>query len=83
VDYHSTRTLGCDRIARDRQSIRVWRCHALETRSENFSLCETKRVIAQSQSLAALYGTAKELLPELGISNDSIAYYAALVRILA
>jgi hypothetical protein len=50
---------------------------------KDFSLCETKREIARSRSLAALYGTAKELLPELGISNDSIAYYAALVRIVA
>jgi hypothetical protein len=39
----------------------------------------SQREIARSQSLAALYGTAKALLPELGISNDSIAYYAALV----
>src|SRR5260370_38205027 len=46
---------------------------------KDFSLRETKREIARSQSLAALYGTAKALLPELGISNDSIAYYAALV----
>ena len=35
----------------------------------DFSLRETKREIARSQSLEALYGTAKELLPELGISN--------------
>ena len=46
---------------------------------KDFSLRETKREIARIQSLAALYGTAKALLPELGISNDSIAYYAALV----
>ena len=46
---------------------------------KDFSLGETKREIARSRSLATLYRTAKTLLPELGISNDSLAYYAALV----
>jgi hypothetical protein len=46
---------------------------------KDFSLREMKREIARSQSLETLYRTAKTLLPELGISNDSVAYYAALV----
>jgi len=46
---------------------------------QDFSLREMKREIARSQSLETLYRTAKTLLPELGISNDSVAYYAALV----
>jgi len=46
---------------------------------KDFSLRETKREITRSRSLAVLYDTAKTLIPELGISNDSLAYYAALV----
>jgi len=46
---------------------------------KDFSRREMKREIARSQSLETLYRTAKTLLPELGISNDSVAYYAALV----
>ena len=46
---------------------------------KDFSLREMKREIARSQSLETLYRTAKALLPQLDISNDSIAYYAALV----
>jgi hypothetical protein len=46
---------------------------------KDFSLHEMKREIERSQSLAALYDEAKVLLPQLGISNDSVAYYAALV----
>lgn len=46
---------------------------------KDFSLREMKREIARSQSLETLYRTAKALLPQLDISNDSVAYYAALV----
>lgn len=46
---------------------------------KDFSLGEMKREIARIKSLEVLHRTAKEVLPELGISNDSIAYYAALV----
>ncbi len=46
---------------------------------KDFSLSEIKREIARSQSLETLYRTAKALLPQLDISNDAIAYYAALV----
>jgi TnpA family transposase len=46
---------------------------------KDFSLRETRLEIARSQSLEALYGEAKSIIPKLGISNDSVAYYAALV----
>ncbi len=39
----------------------------------------SRREMARCRSLEPLYRTAMALLPELGISNDSIAYYAALV----
>lgn len=57
----------------------VYAATALKHDPKDFSLRETKREIARSRSLATLYGTAKTLLPELGVSNDSLAYYAALV----
>ena len=38
-----------------------------------------RREMARGRLLEPLYRTAMALLPELGISNDSIAYYAALV----
>jgi TnpA family transposase len=46
---------------------------------KDFSLGEMKREIARIQSLELLNQRAKALLTELGISNDRIAYYAALV----
>ena len=46
---------------------------------KDFSLGEMKREITRIKSLDRLHRTAKDVLPELGISNDSIAYYAALV----
>ena len=46
---------------------------------KDFSLGEMKREVARIKSLEILHRTAKSLLPTLGISNDSVAYYAALV----
>jgi hypothetical protein len=46
---------------------------------KDFSRNEMRREMARCRSLEPLYRTAMALLPELGISNDSIAYYAALV----
>ena len=46
---------------------------------KDFSRSEMRREMARCRSLEPLYRTAMALLPELGISNDSIAYYAALV----
>ena len=46
---------------------------------KDFSRSEMRREMARYRSLEPLYRTPMALLPELGISNDSIAYYAALV----
>lgn len=46
---------------------------------KDFSLREIKHEISRSQSLETLYRTAKALLPQLDLSNDAVAYYAALV----
>lgn len=51
----------------------------LKREPKDFSLREMKREIARSQALELLYRAAQALLPELGLSNDSLAYYAALV----
>jgi len=52
---------------------------ALKHEPKDFSLKEMKAEISRCRSLTALYQTAHDLLPALGISNDSVAYYAALV----
>ncbi|MGP6192138.1 MAG: Tn3 family transposase [Vulcanimicrobiaceae bacterium] len=46
---------------------------------KDFSSKEMEREIDRCRSLEALYRTAQTVLPELGISNDNIAYYAALI----
>jgi len=46
---------------------------------KDFSRRELRREMARGRLLEPLYRTATALLPELGISNDSIAHYAALV----
>jgi hypothetical protein len=46
---------------------------------KDFSRNQMRREMARCRSLEPLYRTAMALLPELGISNESIAYYAALV----
>lgn len=46
---------------------------------KDFSTREMQREIARCRLLEALYRTAQTLLPDLDISNDSIAYYATLV----
>jgi len=57
----------------------VYAITALKHEPKDFSLKELKQEIARSRSLAGLYQIARNLLPELGISNDSVTYYAALV----
>jgi len=57
----------------------VYAITALKHEPKDFSLKELKKEIVRSQSLAALYQTSRNLLPELCISNDSVTYYAALV----
>ena len=57
----------------------IYAITALKHEPKDFSLKEMKAEIARCQSLAALYQTTHNLLPALAISNDSVAYYAALV----
>lgn len=57
----------------------VYAITALKHEPKDFSLKELKKEIVRSQSLAVLYQTARKLMPELGISNDSVTYYATLV----
>ena len=54
----------------------VYAITALKHEPKDFSLKELKKEIVRSQSLAVLYQTARKLMPELGISNDSVTYYA-------
>ena len=56
-----------------------YRVTPLKQDPKDFSRSEMRREMALCRSLEPLYRTAMALLPELGISNDSIAYYAALV----
>ncbi len=57
----------------------VYALTALKHEPKDFSRKELKQEITRSRSLAGLYQTSHHLLPELGISNDSVAYYAAMV----
>ena len=56
-----------------------YRVTPLKQDPKDFSRSEMRREMALCRSLEPLYRTAMALLPELGISNDRIAYYAALV----
>jgi hypothetical protein len=51
----------------------------LKREPKDFSLSEIKREIERGQQIDHLYRLAKELLPDLKISNESIKYYASLV----
>lgn len=51
----------------------------LKQEPRNFSLKETKYEIQRGEQLYLFYTIAKNLLPEMEISNESIKYYAALV----
>ena len=57
----------------------IYAITALKREPKDFSRREMRREIAREIALATLYRKARDLLPELGISNDSVAYYAALV----
>jgi TnpA family transposase len=57
----------------------IYAITALKHEPKDFSLKEMKSEIARCRSVATLYQTTHDLLPALGISNDSVAYYAALV----
>lgn len=51
----------------------------LKQEPRNFSLKEIKFEIQRGEQLYFFYKIAKNLLPEMEISNESIKYYAALV----
>ena len=51
----------------------------LKHEPKDFSAKEMRNEIARSAAIADLYRVGSSLLPELGISNDSVTYYAALV----
>ena len=51
----------------------------LKREPRDFSFSEIKREIERSLKIKELYQVAKEILPILEISNQSIAYYASLV----
>jgi hypothetical protein len=51
----------------------------LKQKPKDFSLGEIRREIERGEQLRALYRLAKQVLPALAISNESIKYYASLV----
>ena len=51
----------------------------LKREPRDFSLGEIKREIGRGEQIRPLYHLAKQVLPHLDISNESIKYYASLV----
>jgi len=51
----------------------------LKREPKDFSLGEIKREIQRGEQIRPLYHLAKQVLPHLDISNESIKYYASLV----
>jgi hypothetical protein len=51
----------------------------LKHEPRDFSTGEIKREIQRGKRIQSLYQLAQRLLPELGISNESVKYYASLV----
>ncbi|MFZ3579524.1 DUF4158 domain-containing protein [Virgibacillus sp. DJP39] len=51
----------------------------LKREPKDFSLKEIKQEIQRGQQIQSLYQRARTLIPQLGISNESIKYYASLV----
>lgn len=52
----------------------------LKREPKDFSLSEVKHEISRSNQIQPLYRLAQKLLPALGISRESIKYYASLVN---
>jgi hypothetical protein len=52
----------------------------LKREPRDFSLAEIKREIQRGEQLRFFYQIAQKLLREMGISNESIKYYASLVN---
>ncbi len=51
----------------------------LKHQPRDFSLGEMRREITCGEQLAPLYHLAMQIVPQLGISNEAITYYASLV----
>jgi TnpA family transposase len=51
----------------------------LKREPRNFSFSEMKKEIGRGEKIKEIYQRAKEILPTLEISNQSIAYYASLI----
>ena len=51
----------------------------LKRQPKDFSLGEMRREITCGEQLAPLYHLAMQVVPQLGISNEGITYYASLV----
>src|SRR5699024_12626649 len=52
----------------------------LKREPKDFSLKEIKREIDRGKQIQSLYQLAHTLLPKLGVSNESIKYFASLVN---
>ena len=52
----------------------------LKREPKNFSIKEITAELKRGKQIQELYHTAKKLLPELGVSNESVKYYASLVN---
>lgn len=52
----------------------------LKREPKDFSLSQIKLELQRGQHLLPLYGVAQRMLPILGISNESVTYYASLVH---
>ena len=52
----------------------------LKREPKDFSASEIKREMERGEQIQSLYRLAQKLLPELGVSNESIKYYASLVN---
>lgn len=52
----------------------------LKREPKDFSLKEVKREIDRGKQIQSLYQLAYKLLPKLGVSNESIKYFASLVN---
>ncbi|MFT9598937.1 Tn3 family transposase [Mesobacillus sp.] len=51
----------------------------LKREPKDFSASEIKREMERGEQIQSLYRLAQDLLPRLGVSNESIKYYASLV----
>jgi len=67
-----------DRLLND--SSGLYEITQLRREPKDFSASEIKRELRRGEQIRDLYHLVKSLLPHLGISNESIKYYASLVN---